>query len=79
MIDEILFKRCFVDLIERAELRCFRLGKLFGNVKLTYNGNVVGCKSEVESGGTKEAVTLSVKKQELKDGHVCVLGQRQTD
>ena len=30
----------------------------FGNVKLTYNGNVVGCKCMVESGGVKEAVTL---------------------
>ena len=78
-MNKILFEACFADLIERAELRCFRLGERFGNVKLTYNGNVVGCKSEVESGGTKEAVTLSVKKQELKDGHVCVLGQRQTD
>ena len=56
-----MFGGCFVELTERAELRCFRLVERFGNVKLTYNGNMVRCKSAVESGGTKEAVTLSVK------------------
>ena len=60
-------------------MRCFRLGERFGNDKLTYNGNVGGCRSVMESGGAKEAVTLSVKNLDLKDGHACVLGQRQAD
>ena len=47
-LSEILFERCFVDLTERAELPCFRLGERFGDVKLTCNGNLVGCKSVVE-------------------------------
>ena len=69
-MSEILFEECFVDLIQRAELRCFKLEERFGNVKLTYNGNVVRCHSVVESGGTKEVVTLSVKKK--KKSKQCV-------
>ena len=53
------------------------------NVQLMYNDNVVRCTSVVESGEAREAVTLSVKnthkKLDLRDGHVCVLGQRQTE
>ena len=49
-----MFERCFVDLTEKAELRRVRFGERFGNVKLTHNGDVVGCKSVVESGGADE-------------------------
>ena len=73
-----MFERCFVDLTEKAELRRVRFGERFGNVKLTHNGDVVGCKSVVKSEGAKEAVTLF--KKDLREATlVCWVSDRLTE